>query len=146
MADRVTLPWIPGLTRPKFVFYKIRIAIPTRIPPSLIYGLIYLSILYIYAGGVYDLVEEPFARGSGPNGDPILILADQDRQFLIEGIVAGVVMFMGAAGLYLIGEAATDPHKPDRATAYQAMGIILIVLAFLILQSMYNCKITGECQ
>ncbi len=145
MSDRVQLPWIPGIERPKFVFYRIKITIPTRIPPSLVYGLVFLSILYIYAGGVYDLVEEPFARGSDAQGNPILLLTDQDRQFLIEGVVAGVVMFLGAGGLYMIAEAATDPHNPDRATTYQGIGVILLLFAFLVLQSMFNCKLTGDC-
>ena len=135
-----TIPFIPGLKRPNYAFYRLKFSIPSRIPPQLIFGLIYLSILYIYAGGVYDIVEHPIARGSTQNGQPVLLLTSQDRQFLIEGIVAGVVMFIGAIGLYFMSQATTDPHNPDRATTYQIIGVFLISMAFLILQSMYNCK------
>lgn len=141
MVDRnLKLPWIPGLQRPNFIFYRIRFSLPTKIPPALIYGLIYLSILYIYAGGVYDLVEKPFARGADAQGNPVLIWPDQDRQFLIEGIVAGIIMFLGAAGLYMLNQATADPHNPNRATTYQTIGAVLIVIAFIILQSMYKTK------
>lgn len=142
---RIRLPWVPGLKRPNFVFYRIKVSIPRRIPPTLIYVLIYFSILYIFSGGVYNLVKDPFARGADQNGQPVLIYTDEDRQFVIEGYVAGIVMFMGAAGLYLLSQATTDPHNPSRATSYQTMGVIVIFLAFLILQSMYNCKVTGGC-
>ncbi len=136
----IRLPWIPGFQRPNFIFYRIRVSIPTKIPPALIYGLIYLSILYVYVGGVYDLVEEPYARGSDAQGNPVLIWPDQDRQFMIEGIVAGLVMFLGAAGLYMLSQATTDPHNPNRATTYQTIGAVMIALAFIILQSMYKTK------
>ena len=145
MSEKLELPWIPGLKRPNFSFYRIKVAIPTSIPNSFIYGLIFLSVLYIFSGGVYDLVEEPFARGSDSQGNPVLIFADQDRQFLIEGLVAGIIMFLGAAGLYFIYEATTDPHNPDRATSYQLLGVLLLFVSFFILQTMYNCKLTGGC-
>jgi len=145
LSKRVRLPWLPGLQRPNFTFYRIRISIPTRVPPSFIFGLIYLSILYIYSGGVYDIVEKPYARGSDQKGNPVLLYTNQDRQFLIEGIVAGVIMFVGAFGLYFMNQATTDPHNPDRATSYQLMGLIMVAFAFLILQSMFNCKINGGC-
>ena len=137
MSSKIQLPWLVGLKRPNFVFYRIKVTIPTSIPCSLIYGLIYFSILYIFVGGVYDLVEQPYARGADASGNPLLIFQDQDRQFLIEGIVAGVMMFVGAAGLYFISQATTDPHNTSRATSYQTIGVILIFLAFIILQSMY---------
>lgn len=137
---KFSLPWVPGLRKPKFVFYKIRFSIPRSIPVTYIYLIIYLSILYIYSGGVYDLVEKPFARGADSQGNPVLVWPDQDRQFLIEGIVAGIIMFMGAAGLFLISQATTDPHNPGRASAFQTMGAMLLILAFILLQSMYNIK------
>lgn len=143
---RLQLPWLlPGLRRPNFVFYRIKVSIPRRIPPTLIYALIYLSILYIFSGGVYNLVKDPFARGADQQGNPVLIFTDQDRQFAIEGYVAGIVMFLGAAGLYFLSQATADPHNPDRATSYQTIGVVMIIVAFLILQSMYNCKVTGKC-
>ncbi|MHA2097565.1 MAG: hypothetical protein ACW99A_02675 [Candidatus Kariarchaeaceae archaeon] len=141
MSDEsVKLPWIPGFYRPNFIFYKLKISIPTRIPSSFIYFAIFASIFYIFAGGVYDLVEDPFARGSDSEGNPILIWPDQDRQFLIEGVVAAMVMFMGAGGLYLLNQATSDPHNPSRATYMQAMGIGMIIVAFITLQSMFNQK------
>ncbi len=144
MSDEsLKLPWIPGLYRPNFIFYKLKFSIPTRIPISVVYFAIFASVFYIFAGGVYDLVEKPFARGADSEGNPVLLWPDQDRQFLIEGIVAALVMFLGAGGLYLISQATTDPHNPSRATYFQALGFIVIIVAFITLQSMFNTK-TGR--
>ncbi|MCY3411428.1 MAG: hypothetical protein INQ03_07325 [Candidatus Heimdallarchaeota archaeon] len=142
-SNKSTLPWvaIPGVKRPQFVFNKIKFVLPTRIPSNFIFLAIFLSILYIYIGGVYNLVEDPLAFGGGEDGNPILIYPSQDRQFLIEGLVAGLVMMMGALGLYLINSATNDPHDTSRAVSYQTFGVILIVIAFFILNNMYNCKI-----
>ena len=143
MAVRFRLPWLVGLKRPNFVFYKLKISVPTSVPSWLIFGLIYFSILYIYVGGVYNLVEHPYARGADSSGNPIIIMPNQDRQFLIEGIVAGIMMFVGAVGLYLLAQATSDPHNPGRAVSYQSMGVVLLFLAFIILQSMYSCKLSS---
>jgi len=139
-SKSIKLPWIPGFQRPNFIFYRIRVSIPTTIPSSFIYAAVFLGVLYIFSGGVYDLVEKPFARGADSNGNPILIWPDQDRQFMIEGFVAGIIMFLGAGGLFMISQATADPHNPSRATTFQTIGGVLVVLAFIILQSMYKTK------
>ena len=138
--ESVKLPWIPGLYRPNFIFHKIKFSIPTKIPGSFIYFAIFASVFYVFDGGVYDFVEEPISRGADSNGNPILIYPDQDRQFLIEGIVAAIIMFLGAGGLYMINQATADPHNPQRASYYQALGFIMVILAFITLQSMFNSK------
>lgn len=110
---------------------------------SVIYISIFASVFYVFAGGVYDLVEQPFARGADSEGNPVLIWPDQDRQFLIEGVVAALVMFLGAGGLYLMFQGTTDPHNPSRATYFQAMGFVLLIVAFITIQSMFNTKTGG---
>ena len=141
------LPWVPLLQRPNFKFYKVRFSIPTRIPPNLLFLAIYLSIFYIFAGGVYDLVnKDTIAFGTDADGGPQLFYPSQDRQFLLEGIAAALVMFMGAAGIYLLGQATSDPHDTGRASTYQIIGGILILIAFIMISSMFNCKVNpGSC-
>ncbi len=139
------LPWIPGLKRPNFVFYRIRFAIPTSVSPNLIYFLLFLSIFYIYIGGVYDIISENvIAFSSDKSGNPVLFYPGQDRQYIIEGIVAGLVMFMGALGLYFMHIATNEPHNTTRAMFYQSAGIFLVFMAFIILQLMFKCKVKPD--
>lgn len=144
--SKTTLRWvaIPGVKRPNFVFNKVSIGIPTSIPSNLIFALVFISILYVYIGGVFDLVEDPHAFGATENQQVRIFYPSQDRQFLLEGIVAGLVMMMGALGLYLIYQATKDPHDTSRATTYQTFGIILIVIAYFALQMMYSCKLDAN--
>ena len=72
----------------------------------------------------------------------VLIWPNQDRQFLIEGVVAGMLMFLGAGGLYFLHSATADPHNPSRANTFQLMGGVMVILAFIILQSMYSQKVS----
>lgn len=137
------LPWVPGIKRPNFIFYRIRLTLPSKIPSSVIYFAIFGAVFYIFMGGVYDLIEKPFARGADSQGNPILIYPDVNRQFLIEGVVAALVMFMGALGLYLLNQATSDPHNPTRASYYQILGVVLLTVAFIIIQSMYAKKKSG---
>jgi hypothetical protein len=141
------LPWVPLIQRPNFKFYKVRFSIPTRINTNVLYFLIYLSIFYIFAGGVYDLVnKDTIAFGTDSDGGPQLFYPSQDRQFLLEGIAAALVMFMGAGGIYLLGQATSDPHDTGRASTYQIIGGILILIAFIMISSMFNCKVNpGSC-
>lgn len=134
-----SLPWVVPLRRPKFTFYRIKVTIPTSIPTQYIYALIYLSLFYIYIGGVYNLLENTPAIGSdGTN--PVLIYARLDAQYILEGIVAGLIMFAGAFGLYLLREASSDPYNPDRANAFIIYGVILLITAFVMLNNMLAKK------
>lgn len=149
MADRkFRLPWIPFIKRPNFKFYKVRFTIPTRLDIKIVYFIIYLTIFYIFAGGVYGLVNENTpAFGLDPEtGGPVLFYPSQDRQYLIEGIAAALVIFMGATGIYLLGQATSDPHDTGRASTYQIVGGILILIAFIMIASMFKCKMNpGTC-
>lgn len=142
-----SLPWVAniwGVKRPNFELAKISFSIPTTIPFGLVRTLVFFSIFYIYIGGVYDLVENPLAFGGSDTGGPALIWQSQDRQFLLEGIVAGLLMFLGFGGLYLIAQATSDPHDTERANRNQLAGTIFIIIAFYILQNMYQCKIRPD--
>ena len=147
MADRkFRLPWIPFIKRPNFKFYRVRFNIPTRIDIKIVYFVIYLTIFYIFAGGVYGLVNEdtPTFGFDLETGEPQLFYPRQDSQYLVEGIAAALVMFMGATGIYLLGQATSDPHDTDRVSTYQVIGGILILLAFIMIASMFRCKIDPE--
>ena len=64
------LPWIfPGIRRPSFSLHQVSIRIPTRIPRSVLYVLIYAVIFYIFAGGAYMLVNKDTLISIGQYGN-----------------------------------------------------------------------------
>ena len=136
------LPWIvPGIRRPNFRFYKLTFTIPREVPGRLFFIFIFLAIFYVYIGGVYDLVEKPLTIGSDANQNPLLIYpGGTDRQFLLEGVVAGILMFIGFGGLYLLDSAAKDPHDTQRAINFIVIGAFITFLALVILNRMIAIK------
>ncbi len=136
------LPWVfPGLRRPNFRFYKLTFSMRREVPGKILYVLIFLAIFYIYIGGMYDLVEKPLTIGSDQNNNPLLIFpGGTDRQFLLEGIVAGLLMFVGFGGLFLLDNAAKDPHDTQRAWKLMTVATVIVILAFLTLQRMLDVK------
>ena len=139
----VKVKWIfPGLRQPSFYLPKIEPTIPTTVSPKVIYTLVYVSVFYIFIGGVYDLIQSPIAIGADRSGNPVLVYTGAlERQFLIEGIVAGILMFIGALGLYLLKEAPSNPHDTDRANMYFALGFASIIIAWLALENLIGQKI-----
>lgn len=139
----VKLPWIfPGIRQPNFYLPKIEPTIPTSISPRVIYTLVYVSVFYIFIGGVYDLIQSPIAIGADSAGNPVLVYTNAlERQFLIEGIVAGLLMFLGALGLFLLKEAPSNPHDTDRANMLVALGMASIFIAWLALENMIQQKL-----
>lgn len=136
------LPWVvPGFRRPKFIFYRIKFTIPTSIDSRIIFFLVYVSIFYIYIGGVYNLLEDPIAIASDAQNNPVLVAEGLDRQFIIEGVVAGMLMFAGFFGFLLLKEATADPYNTNRANSYLLGGFVLIFFAFLALSNMYGEKL-----
>jgi hypothetical protein len=134
------MPWVLPLRRPNFVFYKLKISFPTRISPKLFFTIIYVSIFYIFSGGVFNQLKDRGARGYREDGTPILLYPDLDQQFVLEGYAAGILILIGAMGIYLLLEATRDPHNTNRAFSYQLIGIVLIVIAVLIIQNMWYDK------
>ena len=138
---KMKLPWlIPGIRRPNFRLYRIKIGYPTELPANFALYIILLGVLFIYSGGMYDLVEKPISIGSDQYGEPSLISQSLDRQFMLEGIVAAIFMFFGALGLYLMDYATGDPHNVRSASTLQALGIVISFISFLTLILMLEIK------
>ncbi len=137
------LPWIfPGLKKPNFYLYELRIRIPTEIPPNIINVLIFLIIFYIYIGGVYDVVkaDELLSVGADSQGNPRLIYPGTDRQFLVEGIIAGLAMMLGTYGLYLMYDATKYFFDARVSLLRQFAGIAIVAFTTLTLLLMIQAK------
>ncbi|OLS18383.1 MAG: hypothetical protein HeimC2_44780 [Candidatus Heimdallarchaeota archaeon LC_2] len=94
---------------------------------------------FIFAGGIYIEVMAPALRG-GENGKPFLIYPHTDHQFLVEGVLASLLIFIGFLGLFLIYRASEFGYHENRYL-YQILGFTLTGSSLLILQYMFNQKL-----
>ena len=136
------LPWIlPGIRRPSFSLHQISIRIPTRIPRSIIYVLIYGIIFYIFSGGAYDLVNKEDLVSIGQSGgSPIFIAPNTHMQYLIEGLVAGFIFAFAALSLYLFDHATKYAFDVNTAQKVEFIAAFLVIIWFVAILLLFRAK------
>lgn len=138
------LPWLlPGIRRPNFNFYQIRFRIPTTIPPGVIYFIVYAIIFYIFSGGAYHAVNKDVISIGQSGNRPIFIAPYQSAQYLIEGIVAGLVFAFAALSLYIFDYATKYVFEVNTAQKLELLGVVLISVWYIVLTLMYKQKVGG---
>jgi hypothetical protein len=114
---------------------------PTRPPDTVLFGLVFLVVLFVLGGNVYTLVRTPPAiAGSGTA--PILVAPGIDQQLGMEGIVASVIILVGTAGLGLIYYGSKYVFQPSYAMRVMILGIILSGVSFLVFSYLWTIKVS----
>jgi hypothetical protein len=113
---------------------------PARPPDIVIFGAIFLGVLFILGGNIYTLVKTPPAIAADQSGNPILIAPSIDVQLGLEGIVASVVVFIGTIGIGLVYLASKYVFQPGYASRLMILGTVLAGTAFLIMSYLYGLK------
>jgi hypothetical protein len=136
------LPFVPIVRRPDYQLRHVRLSAPTSIPIQLVIAVIFIGLFFIYIGGFYDLAQDPVpAFGSDSNGDPVVIISRLNHQYLVEGIAAGFLMFIGAGGFFLIHYSTQYAYSPRNSTILLLMGIGIVVLCWIAIAFMLGQKI-----
>jgi hypothetical protein len=113
---------------------------PTRPPDIVVFGIVFVVVLFVLGGNIYTLVRTPPAIASDSSGAPILISPGIDSQLGMEGIVASVVIMVGAMGLGLVYYGSKYVFQPGYATRLMVLGVILAGVAFLIFSYLWGIK------
>jgi len=138
-------PWIFGnkIRKPKINFPKFerrQLSIPM---PSKALGLIviYITLFILQTGIVYLIYKEPPALGAKSNGDAMFLYTSIHDSFIIEGIVASIVIFLASTGFLLLYQGSKYVYNRKMALRIIIFGLILIVVAFIALQYMIGVKV-----
>ena len=141
-------PWIPGnfLRKPKIKVSSLRfpsLSLPTP-TKYLNVAIVYILLFILQTGVVYFIVREPPALGAEPQtGKPIFIYPDISESFIIEGIVASILIFLSSTGFLLLYQASKYVYNKSLAIRILAIGILMIIVMFILLQYMIAVK-TGR--
>jgi len=146
IAERIRkkVPWIGfGLRKPKVnfpKFYRRGITMPS---PSKALGLIFIyAILFaLQTGVIYLMIRETPALGADPAGEPIFLYPSINESFIVEGLVASILMFISSTGFLLLYQASKYSYKKNLALRILVIGVLLIVGAFIGLQYMVASKL-----
>lgn len=135
-------PWWPSIiVKPQVRLSRPRFATPTRPPGIILFGMLFVAILFILGGNIYTLVRSPPPIASGQGGIPILVAPGIDVQLGLEGIVASVIVMMGTMGLGLVYYSSRYVFQPGYATRLLVLGVILAGIAFITFGYLFGIKL-----
>lgn len=137
-------PWIFGnsLRKPKINYPglklpRISFPMPSR---SLSLITILLILFVLQTGVVYFLVRDPPALGSNSAGDPIFIYNSINESFIIEGIVASILILFCSIGFIALFQASKYVYNKKMAVSILVIGLMMIITSFILLQYMLSVK------
>ena len=137
-------PWIfgnslrkPKIGFPKMRFSKVSLPMPSR-SISVIGILIVLFVLQ--TGVVYLLVRKTPALGANSAGDPMFIYPDVHESFILEGIVASIMIILCSMGFVLLYQASKYVYNKKMAIWIIVVGVGMILISFFLLQYMLDVK------
>jgi len=137
-------PWIFGrvFRKPKLRFPRLKLPRLSLPMPSRAIGVIGLFvILFVLQTGIaYLLVREPPALGANQQGDPIFILTDINEAFIIESIVASILIILCSTGFIFLYQASKYVYNRKMAATILTIGVLTIIITFIALQYIIAVK------
>lgn len=137
-------PWFLGnaLRKPKVNFPKIRLPRLSLPMPSRSISIIgiFIILFILQTGIAYLVVREPPALGATSGGEPIFILESINEAFIIESIVASVLILLCSTGFVLLYQASKYVYNRKMAITILTIGVLIIVITFGALQFIIAVK------
>lgn len=137
-------PWILGrvLRKPKINFPKFRLPQISLPMPSRALGLIaiFVVLFVLQTGIAYLLVRRPPALGATQQGDPIFIYTGINDAFIVESIVASVLIILSSVGFIFLYQASKYVYNRKMAVSILTIGVLTIIITFIALQYIIAVK------
>ncbi|MBY8989500.1 MAG: hypothetical protein KGD58_02000 [Candidatus Lokiarchaeota archaeon] len=137
-------PWLfgrafrkPKLSFPKFKLPRLSLPMPSRAISMI--G-IFIVLFVLQTGVAYLLVREPPALGANQQGDPIFILTDINEAFIIESIVASILIILCSTGFVFLYQASKYVYNRKMAATALIIGVLTIIISFIALQYIIAIK------
>jgi hypothetical protein len=108
----------------------------------LIPGVAVVLAIFLFSGGVYDLVQQPVAAIFYNNKfyflNPYL-----SQQFLSDSIIAATIYSLGIIGLLVVYQSTRYVYKPRQAYMMLIVGLALVMMAYIFLEATIQIKLRG---
>lgn len=138
------VPWLLGglVKKPKIKYPTWRgrkLSVPM---PAKTLGLIgiYIILFILQTGIVYLIYKEPPALGAKSNGDAIFLYPSVQDSFIIEGLVASILIFVASTGYLMLYQASKYLYNRTMAIRILIIGLLMIFITFAALQFMIAVK------
>jgi hypothetical protein len=122
------LPWVPGLKKPAIDFKIPDIQLPYEAPQKYLLAILLFITIFILAGGIYDLTENPLPMGQTSTG-LVPIFQSSSQQFLVESLIAALFFGIGTGAFYMIRYSTRFAYDARTSLTLLILGIILAIIA-----------------
>jgi hypothetical protein len=100
--------------------------------------------IFVAAGGLYDLVENPIALVPQSGGGwSFIYTGSMNLQTVSESLVAGIIYALGVAGFYLIYRSTRLLYKPRQAYILVLVGLTVTIIALAYSIMLLQMKLTS---
>lgn len=120
------------------VYWKILTAKPSIFIVAII---VTAFSLFLLAGGIYDLLEKPLSAISWGTRVLFYYPYTLQAQAVIESVGVMAAYAMGAAGILLMYQSTKYAYKPRQAFMMLLSGVILILIAYIFIESLVYQKL-----
>ena len=87
-----------------------------------------------------NTLRKPPALGATQGGDPIFILKDINEAFIIESIVASILILLCSTGFVFLYQASKYVYNRKMAITILIIGLLTIIICFIALQYIIAVK------
>lgn len=126
-----------------FSLNKLYRTISSARPSNLIIPFLSIAFtVFLFGGGVYDLIMKPLPAVYY-GGRFLFLYPSLSDQFLGDSIVSMTVYALGIIGLLTVYQSTKYVYKPRQAYMMLIIGIVLVMLAYIFLEASLHFKLTG---
>ena len=111
-------------------------------PRMLVLMATYIFLFWLMAGGIYFEVQNPIAVGAR-GSNPVFFYPSMSDSFIIEGILAAILLFMAGMGMIFLYQASLQKMNRNYAIKLLVTGLLLGIISFMALQWIVNIKMGG---
>lgn len=108
-------------------------AIPTP-SKTLVFAAILVFLFWLIMGGIYIQIREPIALGADAEGKPLWLYPSTNEAFVIESIVATIIIFIGSFGFVILYQATKNAYNKSYAQTLVVIGLVMVAISFGVLQ------------
>lgn len=134
------LPWVPGLKKPSIDFRVPDFELPYEAPQKYLLAVILFVIVFLLAGGIYNITENPLPMGQTATR-LVPVFQSSSEQFLLESLIAALFFSLGSGGFYLIRYSTRFAYDIRTSMTLLILGMILAVIASGGTLVLYDYKI-----
>ncbi|MBX5328192.1 MAG: hypothetical protein QHH18_00420 [Candidatus Bathyarchaeota archaeon] len=112
-------------------------------PSTLIISVLIMGFaVFLFGGGIYNIVMRPLPSYYGGSGVGFILLYPRlSEQFIYDSVIAIALYSLGAAGLIVMYQSTKYAYKPRQAYMMFLAGIILLLITYIFLESVIRLKL-----